>query len=309
MKIFTVTLNPVYDVFYRVPDFKLSEENQATSVSVFTGGKGVNVSRALLNCGYDTRAYLLLGHENCQPFIDGMNVAQMPTRLFYTEGRMRENVTLVDDDGNETRIVMNSFSANPETLGYILSALKNEVTSNDIIACCGRFPAGIPTADTVAFIEGLKSITDKVALDTKSIGLRDVLEISPWFIKPNEKEVEALVGYRCSEKEVAVKAAEELYNKGIKNVMISLGERGAVYCGELGKCYINIPEVATVSTVGAGDSTVAGFLAAYSDNPELDNCARMACAYGTACCLEPGVNPPTAEKIKEIASKIEVIPC
>lgn len=309
MKIYTITLNPVYDVFYSVPSITMYEENQASSVSVFTGGKGVNVSRALLNCGYDTRAYILLGQENCQPFIEGMTAAQIPTRLFYTDGRMRENVTLIDHTGKETRIVMNNFSANPETLEYILSTLKKEATPDDIIACCGRFPAGIPIADTVAFVEGLKTITNKVALDTKSIGLKDILDIAPWFIKPNEKEVEALVGYPCHEKEVAVKAAEELHNKGIANVVISLGSKGAVYCGELGKCFINIPEITPVSAVAAGDSTVAGFLSAYSENPTMENCARTACAYGTACCLEAGTNPPTPEKVKVISSLIEVVPC
>lgn len=306
MKVYTITLNPVYDIFYRVPDIKLNEENQASAVQLYTGGKGVNVSRALLSCGFDTTAYLLLGHENCQSFIEGLTVAQIPTRLFYTDGRMRENVTLIDDSGNETRIIMNNFSANPETLSYILSTLKKEATPNDIIACCGRFPAGIPTSDTVAFIEGLKEITDKVVLDSKSISLKDLLEIAPWFIKPNQKEVEALVGYSCNDADTALKAAEELYNEGISNVFITLGEKGAVYCGELGKCIVNIPKITSISTVGAGDSTVAGFIAGYMDDPTMVSCAATACAYGTACCLEPGTNPPTPEKIAVIKSQITV---
>ncbi len=306
MKIFTITLNPVYDIFYSVPKFTPNEENQASGVTVYTGGKGVNVSRALLACGYDTRAYLLLGHENCQSFVEGMTQAQIPTRLFYTDGRMRENVTLIDGEGNETRIVMNDFSANPEALEYILSTLEKEVTPDDVIACCGRFPKGIPTEMTVKFIEGLKKLTDKVALDTKSLGLSYMLEIAPWFIKPNMKEAEALVGYPCSDKETALKAAEDLYNKGIKNVMISLGESGAVYCGELGKCYVKIPAINPVSTVGAGDSSVAGFIASYIEDPTAEYCAKMACAYGSACCLEEGVNPPTPENIKAIADKTVV---
>ena len=77
MKVFTITLNPVYDIFYRVPGFVPYEENQASSVSLYTGGKGVNVTRALLTSGYDTTAYLLLGHENCQPFLDGLTAEQI----------------------------------------------------------------------------------------------------------------------------------------------------------------------------------------------------------------------------------------
>lgn len=306
MKIYTVTLNPVYDVFYRVPSLKLNEENQASSVELFTGGKGVNVTRALLSCGYNTTAYLLLGHENCQSFIEGLTRAQIPTRLFYTDGRMRENVTLIGENGEETRIVMNNFTANPETLSYILSTLKKEVTKDDIIACCGRFPVGIPTADIVAFIEGLKEITDKVVLDSKSVSMKDVLEIAPWFIKPNQKEAQALVGYPCADAETALKAATELHAKGVNHVLITLGDKGAVYCGELGKCVVNIPYITPVSTVGAGDSAVAGFIAAYTDNPDMVNCVTAACAYGTACCLEPGTNAPTPEKIAHISKQITV---
>lgn len=308
MKIFTITLNPVYDIFYRVPTLVYNEENQASSVSLYTGGKGVNVSRALMKTGYDTSAYLLLGHENCQPFLEGLTAAQIPTRLFYTDGRMRENVTLLSDDGAETRIIMNDFSANPETLDYILSTIKKDATADDVIACCGRFPKGIPTADTVAFIEGLRQITDKLVIDSKSIGLSDMLDIAPWLIKPNEKEVEALVGYPCRDRETALKAATELHEKGIRNVIISRGEQGAVYCGELGTCYVEIPPITPISTVGAGDSTVAGFIAAYTDKPDMVACLTAACAYGTACCLEPGTNPPTPEKIAVISSQIKVIP-
>ena len=306
MKVFTITLNPVYDIFYSVPKLTLREENQASGVSVFTGGKGVNVSRALLGGGFDTRAYLLLGNENCRPFIEGMTAAHIPTRLFYTEGRMRENVTLTDGEGNETRIIMNDFSANPETLDHILATLKKEVAHDDVIACCGRFPKGISTEYTVKFVQELKTVTEKVALDTKSISLSYILKIAPWFIKPNEEEVEALVGYPCHEKDVALKAAEELHRGGIKHVMISMGSRGAVYCGELGKCTAEIPRITSLSTVGAGDSTVAGFIAGYFENPTLEHTVKMACAYGTACCLEEGTNPPVPQRIKEIYGLINI---
>ena len=106
-----------------------------------------------------------------------------------------------------------------------------------------------------------------------------------------------------------MRAAEELHQKGIRNVVISLGSRGAVYCGELGRCYVETPAITPLSTVGAGDSTVAGFLAAYTDKPDMIACMRTACAFGTACCLEPGTNPPTPEKIATIASQIKVVAC
>ena len=108
--------------------------------------------------------------------------------------------------------------------------------------------------------------------------------------------------------ETALMAAEELYLQGVSNVFISLGDRGAVYCGELGKCFVGIPSIVPLSTVGAGDSTVAGFIAGYMESPTMKNCAATACAYGTACCLEPGTNPPTPENIAAIKARVIVTP-
>lgn len=79
-----------------------------------------------------------------------------------------------------------------------------------------------------------------------------------------------------------------------------------MYCGELGKCRASVPHIAPLSTIGAGDSTVAGFVAAYSSGRPLEDCVRTACAFGTAACLEAGTNPPKPERVAEFYRQIKI---
>ena len=103
MKIITVNLNPAYDIYYRVPGFRQYKENLAESVSVFTGGKGMNVSRALKTNGIGSTAYLLLGRENSKAYTDGITADGIDARIFYASGRIRENLTFLTDGIPETR--------------------------------------------------------------------------------------------------------------------------------------------------------------------------------------------------------------
>lgn len=306
MKIITLNLNPVYDVFYSIPAFKPYKENVADSVSVFTGGKGMNVTRVLHTNGYKSIAYLLLGRENSQAFVDGITADGFESRIFYTEGRIRENNTILSNGIPETRICVDTFYANYSVIKKMFDEISKEADSDTIIVCSGKFPKGISRDEAVFFAKRLKEISKHLVLDSNTFTADDILEIKPWLIKPNEEEIEALVKKAASSQSELLSAAEELYNCGIPNVLISLGEKGAIYCGDLGKTIVSVPKITPVSTIGAGDSTVAGFISAYGEGLSLSECLRRACAFGTAACLEEGTNPPLPEKISFLSKQVSV---
>lgn len=306
MKIITVNLNPAYDIYYRVPGFRQYKENLAESVSVFTGGKGMNVSRALKTNGIGSTAYLLLGRENSQAYTDGITADGIDARIFYAPGRIRENLTFLTDGIPETRVSVNSFSASPTDLGKILQALSEECLPDTVIVCSGKFPKGISAGCAMDFVRELKKISQRVVLDSNTFSAEQVVSLSPWLIKPNDEEIETLCGRPVSDTDDCLSAAEELFRGGISNVFVTLGENGAVYCGELGKCRASVPHIAPLSTIGAGDSTVAGFVAAYSSGRPLEDCVRTACAFGTAACLEVGTNPPKPERVAELYRQIKI---
>lgn len=307
MKIITINLNPAYDIFYRVPGFCPYKENLAESVSVFTGGKGINVSRALTVNGIGSTAFILLGKENPQAYTNGIMSDGIDARIFYTSGRIRENLTFLSDGQPETRVSVNDFYASEQDLDEILQALSAETTRDCVIICSGKFPKGISADTAMFFVRELKKLSDRVVLDSNTFTAEQTAALSPWLIKPNDEEIEAMCHRKISGgTDRYLEAAEELCRGGMSNVFVTLGGGGAVYCGELGKCIAEVPHITPLSTVGAGDSTIAGFVSAYTSGKSLSECIKTACAYGTAACLEEGTNPPRPDKIAEIFGQVKI---
>ena len=306
MKLLTVTLNPVYDRFYHIPAFQPYRENLASKVEVFPGGKAVNVSRALTRNGYDNTALLLLGRENCAEFEKAIRAEGIAPLCYYTDGHLRENLTFLSDGIPETRVCVNTFSATLEILQAILDDLKQRIDGNTAVVCSGKFPKGLTVVECMAFIREMMAITPYVALDSQTFGANEIVALKPWLIKPNSEEIEALVGHPCHGLEALLEAADSLFQGGIAHVLVSLGGDGALYCGELGRYRIEVPAIRPFSTIGAGDSTLAGFLSAYSEGLDAAACLTRACAFGTAACLEAGTNPPLPDKVVSISKQIRI---
>lgn len=300
MKIYTITLNPAFDIHADIDTLNLHLENLAKITSREAGGKGVNISRALKSFGVENTAVITLGKENAEQFkkeLDGM------TCLFLEKkGRIRENLTIHESSGKETRISFSGFSLDESVLYEVEKLISAD--EDTIITFTGRVSSGISTEAVMAFLKKLKEKGTKIVLDSKSFSLADTLELCPWLIKPNGEEIEELLGSKITSAPEAAKKAAIFAEAGIENVMVSLGEKGALLLSG-GKTYTAVPpEIRAVSTVGAGDSMVAGFIAAYISGKDKTECLKTAVAFGTAACLSSGSNPPEPDTVKEIYGKI-----
>jgi len=306
VKIVTVTLNPVFDLFYTIPHFQPYRENLASKVEVFPGGKAVNVSRALKANGYESTAVLVLGEENGQAFEASMEAEGLNTRIYRVKGRIRENLTTLTEGVPETRICIHTFSLTKEILDSIADDLLSLVNSDTAVVISGKFPKGLTMNDCTDFVRHLQKVTPYIALDSQTFGAEEILTLKPWLIKPNEEEIASLVGHPCTDLPSLTEAANAIHRGGVGNVLISLGGDGALYVGELGSFCIEVPAIAPLSTIGAGDSTLAGFLSAYTEGLDAVTCLTRACAFGTAACLEEGTAPPRPQIIAEIQRSISV---
>ena len=144
-----------------------------------------------------------------------------------------------------------------------------------------------------------------LALDSRSLSVADILEISPWLVKPNEEEFSKYYGVEVKGFDDCVAQATELSLSGVENVMVSLGERGALLAAD-GLYIATPPKVETLSTIGAGDSSIAGFIAAFVQGKDSENCLKTAVAYGTAACLTEGTKPPKKEDVKTLIGKEKI---
>lgn len=306
MKILTVTLNPAFDLHAEAERMIPQSENFAAPLLREAGGKGINVSRALLAQGSESLAFVLLGEENGAAFSallekDGLSVASLTV-----SGRIRENLTLHVKGEKETRISISS----PLTVRgreKEIELLLCEMTERDsILLFAGSLPDGYGTESAVSLLLALRKKGARLALDCRSFSIDDLLRIRPWFIKPNEDELSALCGTPIRTREDALRCAKELHRGGIENVLVTRGGEGSLLVCDAGCFYADPPQIEVRSTVGAGDSSVAGFLSAYVEGCAPQDCLCRAVAYGSAACMREGTKPPEKKDVRMLLPQITV---
>ena len=307
MKIYTLTLNPAYDIHATAKLLSLGCENLADVTSRQAGGKGVNISRALQSHNIQNTAVVVLGKENCGDFTRELKDIGLDCLYLQREGRIRENLTVHCTDGPETRISFRGFSVDESILTEISEKLF--VDEDTIVTFTGSVPAGISHDSVLAFLQDLANKGAKLVLDSKSLTLEDIFALKPWLIKPNQEEISAYFNCWIGSVEQALEKAAVFAQHGTTNVMISLGEQGAMLIHG-GKTYLAKPPVIhAVSTIGAGDSAIAGFIAAAMAGKDPGECLQTAVTYGSAACLTEGTLPPLPQDTAAIfpSVKLEII--
>ena len=308
MNVVTITLSPAFDIHCQLPELIPSKEHLAVISSRDVGGKGINISRVLHANDIPSTALVVVGAENQKEFLESLSNEEISYRSFSAKGRIRENITLHTKDGKETRISFSSPVASQDDLWkQIEEALQATVTMDTVVTLTGRVPDGISIDSIKETFLDLNARSVKTVIDSKSFTLDDLIACRPWLIKPNEEELEQYMGKKASSACEAVEMAQALHAAGINNVMISLGAQGAVLvCNE--GCYHAAPPSAEVkSTVGAGDSAIAGFLVGLWQGLTASKRLALSVAFGTAACMIDGTAAPKPEDISKIIQSINVI--
>ena len=302
MKIYTLTLNPAYDVHASAESFSACRENFAAITNRDAGGKGVNISRALCAAGVDNTAVVVVGKENGGEFKQALAQFGLDAVYLEKDGRIRENLTL-HHGSEETRISFSGFCVDDTLLTEVADLI--QMDAQTYVTFTGSIPGGISKASAKAFLIGLKAKGAKLVVDCRSFDLQDICDIAPWLVKPNQQEVSQWFGASVETIEQAAAYAQKLHAMGVTNAMVSMGEQGAVLYSD-GLYVATAPAIKAVSTIGAGDSSIAGFLYTASRGQGSGECLRSAVAFGSAACLTEGTQPPQTCDIEKLLINIEV---
>lgn len=306
MKIITLTLNPAFDIHCYSEDFKPFSENLVNITSYEAGGKGVNVSRTLIANGIPNTAYIVVGDENKEGFLKRLDEDSICYKEFVVSGAIRENITLHTKDKPETRISFAGFNADEKVIDKIKKELEKETKEDLIITLTGRIANGMDIEKIKKLLVYLKDKGAKIVIDSKSFTKKDISDIKPYLIKPNEEEVSMYTDIEVTDFLSAKEAAKKIKDDGVENVLISLGKNGAILCCNEGTYYAKAPQINVLSTIGAGDSSVAGFIGAISKEQSYTDALRNAIAYGSAACMCEGTKPPMKNNIDELYKRIEI---
>lgn len=306
MKIITLTLNPAFDMHCFSKDFAPFHENLADILSLDAGGKGVNISRALTSLGVSSKALVVLGDQNGESFRHALEGDGIDVLAIEVEGRIRENITLHTNGAPETRISFRGFTADPSLLVRVKETLTGLIDADTVVTFTGSLPSGISTEDAREMLCEMKRMGAKIVIDSRSFTLDDIKTVHPWLIKPNEEEISMYSSLRVTDLESAKAAAVALRSDCADNVMISLGGAGAVLACEDGVFSANAPKIKVLSTIGAGDSSIAGFIAAAKDGCSYRDMLKRAVSYGSAACMTEGTRPPEKDTVDALQREVEV---
>jgi len=305
MRIVTITLNPAFDVHATCDSFKEGSETIADIISYDCGGKGINVSRTLAINGVKNEAVCIVGDKNGDSFISGLKDNMLDVKPIYVSGSIRENITIHDKLGIETRLSFSGLDVDRKIVKKVKEEI-GDVDSNTIVVFSGSNSKGIDNNDVKSLAKDLKKDGAKIVIDSRSFSLDDLIEVGPWLIKPNIYEAR----HYCNKEKIDVLDAKEfafgLIKKGIENVIVSMDENGALFVNSTNSLLVNVPKINAISTIGAGDSTIAGFIYAYSLRLNQIDTIKYANAFGTAKCLREGTLPPLMEDIEKTFINIAV---
>ncbi len=288
--ILTVTPNPSLDRTYEVPSLDRGEVIRATGERMDPGGKGVNVSRAVAAAGRRTVAVLPLGGAPGALVADlldaqGIEVAPVPVA-----GATRSNIALAEADGVLTKINAPGPELTPAEQESLLDTVREQSRDADWIACCGSLPRGLAPSWYAELVARAHRADARIALDTSGPALLAALRERPDVVKPNIEELAEAVGRPLATVGDAVKAAEELRELGARTVLASLGADGQLLVGEEGAWFASARVDVVRSNVGAGDSSLAGFLITGGSGP---GALASAVAHGAAAVQLPGSVMPS----------------
>ena len=305
MNIITITLSPAFDVHCSAPALTLYKENLAEITSTDVGGKGINISRALTLNQIDNLAFVILGDENGESFERALSEEGIKYRELTIKGRIRENITCHTDGAPETRISFKGFSIDNNILKEAASSILPDIDKDTIVTFTGRVPSGVEMDEIKSFLRRFTDKGARLVIDSRSFSLEDLKEMRPWLIKPNQEEISEYLGREINGFDEIKEAAAELYRDGIENVMISLGGDGAMLVCKDGTFIATPPKINAISTIGAGDSSIAGFIAAAQKEGSAQEMLKNAVAFGSAACLTEGTKPPLKKDIEKLIPLIK----
>ncbi len=273
--ILTVTPNPSLDRTYEIPALDRGAVLRATADRI-----DPCLFLAVLPLGGPAGAALagLLGDEGIE--VAGVQVA----------GQTRSNISVAEPDGTLTKINATGPELTADESEALLTTVGARSAGADWIACCGSLPRGLAPEWYAELVARAHRAGARIALDTSGPSLTAALRERPDVVKPNAEELAQAVGRPLATLGDAVKAAEELRASGARAVLASLGADGQLLVDEEGAFFGSAPVVAVRSNVGAGDASLAGFLAAGGTGPMA---LAAALAHGAAAVQLPGSQMPT----------------
>lgn len=299
--IYTLTLNPSLDYILELDQIRLGELNRTKYESKFPGGKGINVSQVLKRFDVDSKALGFIGGFTGDFINSFLKSLKIDTDFVKVKEDTRINVKLKSQQETEINAKGPSIT---ETDFEALKCKVRELTSEDILVLAGSIPSSMPKSTYEELVKICNENRTTFVVDAEGDLLKKVIPYKPFLIKPNHHELGDLFNTDITTCEEVIPYGKELVKQGAQNVIVSLAGNGAVLINKDFILTAAVPKGEVKSSVGAGDSMVAGFLAAFEKTKSVEEAFRFSVASGSATAFSIGLC--TREKVESLLSQVRL---
>lgn len=291
----TITLNPSLDYIVKVDNFKVDAVNRSDEEQIYPGGKGINVSIVLNNLGVKNTALGFIAGFTGDEILRKVKEHGVDCDFIKLEsGLSRINVKLKSNE--ETEINGSGPSISESDLELLFKKITN-IKKGDYLVLSGSIPSSVPNDIYESIMKRLLDKEVEFVVDATKDLLLKVLKYKPFLIKPNHHELAELFNVTLNDDNDIIKYGKKLQEMGARNVLISMAGDGAILIPENKEpIKREVPKGILKNSVGAGDSMVAGFIAGYLKNNDINEAFKMGIATGSASAFS-----------EELATKDEVI--
>ncbi|WP_121612187.1 1-phosphofructokinase [Mesobacillus foraminis] len=299
--IYTLTLNPSVDYMVGLTEVNIGGLNRTESEAKFPGGKGINVSRLLRSLGVNSKATGFLGGFTGIYVKEYLEEEGIDTAFIKVDEDTRINIKLKAKEETEIN------GKGPNITDEHLQSLKGQIrqlTNEDILVLAGSIPSRLPETIYEDLVKICSELGAAFVVDAEGSILKSVLPYGPFLIKPNHHELGQFFEREITTSDEAVFYGKKLVELGAKNVIVSLAGEGAVFINEQSAYISTVPKGELKSSVGAGDSMVAGFLSSFLSGKEVKEAFRYSVASGSATAFSIGLG--SKEKAEELLPQVQI---
>ena len=307
-KILTLTLNPALDLTVQLPRLEPGQVNRSDEMHTHAAGKGVNVAQVLADLGHQLTVSGFLGADNPQAFETLFAKRGFVDEFIRVPGETRSNLKLAESDGRITDVNGPGPLVSVAAQQALLDRLDEIAPDHDAVVVAGSLPQGVSPAWLQALIERLKNLGLKVALDTSGEALRAALKAGPWLIKPNAEELAEVFDSQMVSVAAQAAVAGRLHAQGIEHVVISDGAQGVNWFSVGSAMHATPPKVSVASTVGAGDSLLAGMLHGLLSADTPEQTLRTATAIAAMAVTQIGFGIGDTAQLAQLEQGVRVRP-
>ncbi|MGO1979393.1 MAG: 1-phosphofructokinase [Lactococcus cremoris] len=300
--IYTVTLNPALDYFMNYEELALGEVNRTGKTQISAGGKGIMESRMLSLVGAKSKALGFLGGFSGQYIKDFLNENQIDSDFTEIEDLTRINVKLKSQE-NETSLDAAGPKLQESEINHFLEKF-DHLKEDDIVVFAGTIPKSLGEDFYERLIAKVQKQKATFVMDVDGQKLLDSLPAHPLLIKPNREELEAIFETSFKNNEQIIPYGQKLLEMGAQNVIVSMAGDGALLFTNEKVYFAQGIKGELKNSIGAGDSTVAGFLAEYSQSKDPLLAFRQAIACGTSKAFSDDM--PSRAFLEDIYKKVNI---